>query len=156
LSVTSHPFPESGFFFFQAEDGIRDRNVTGVQTCALPIYCRTVFKASWFKPKGAPRTILVHFTLPSSETTASKTTCPSNFAARAASEYGGGGQYRQTGNVASPGPAPYAAGAEAHLSLEAACAIGSNPLRVFVESGRGRVNSSIAAVFSLSQESNFN
>src|SRR5699024_12169141 len=24
------------FFFFQAEDGIRDRNVTGVQTCALP------------------------------------------------------------------------------------------------------------------------
>src|SRR5699024_11946327 len=28
----------SCFFFFQAEDGIRDRNVTGVQTCALPIY----------------------------------------------------------------------------------------------------------------------
>ena len=26
------------FFFFQAEDGIRDRDVTGVQTCALPIY----------------------------------------------------------------------------------------------------------------------
>src|SRR5699024_12066459 len=26
------------YFFFQAEDGIRDRNVTGVQTCALPIY----------------------------------------------------------------------------------------------------------------------
>src|SRR5437867_9261928 len=26
------------FFFFQAEDGIRDRTVTGVQTCALPIY----------------------------------------------------------------------------------------------------------------------
>src|SRR5437868_15538859 len=26
-------------FFFQAEDGIRDRNVTGVQTCALPISC---------------------------------------------------------------------------------------------------------------------
>src|SRR5699024_10383488 len=26
------------FFVFQAEDGIRDRNVTGVQTCALPIY----------------------------------------------------------------------------------------------------------------------
>src|SRR5437773_2951683 len=25
-------------FFFQAEDGIRDRDVTGVQTCALPIY----------------------------------------------------------------------------------------------------------------------
>src|SRR5207248_8537680 len=26
------------FYFFQAEDGIRDRTVTGVQTCALPIY----------------------------------------------------------------------------------------------------------------------
>src|SRR3989441_1181120 len=26
-----------GFFFFQAEDGIRDKLVTGVQTCALPI-----------------------------------------------------------------------------------------------------------------------
>ena len=25
------------FFFFQAEDGIRDHCVTGVQTCALPI-----------------------------------------------------------------------------------------------------------------------
>ena len=25
-------------FFFQAEDGIRDTSVTGVQTCALPIY----------------------------------------------------------------------------------------------------------------------
>src|SRR5687767_15290512 len=29
------------FFFFQAEDGIRDKLVTGVQTCALPILCRT-------------------------------------------------------------------------------------------------------------------
>src|SRR6266446_9207756 len=26
------------YFFFQAEDGIRDYKVTGVQTCALPIY----------------------------------------------------------------------------------------------------------------------
>src|SRR5437762_4141675 len=26
------------FFFFQAEDGIRDTSVTGVQTCALPIW----------------------------------------------------------------------------------------------------------------------
>src|SRR5690606_39944593 len=30
------------FFFFQAEDGIRDFHVTGVQTCALPI-----FEALW-------------------------------------------------------------------------------------------------------------
>src|SRR5256885_1816915 len=28
-------------FFFQAEDGIRDYKVTGVQTCALPIYKAT-------------------------------------------------------------------------------------------------------------------
>src|SRR2546425_1912489 len=28
---------EDAFFFFQAEDGIRDKLVTGVQTCALPI-----------------------------------------------------------------------------------------------------------------------
>src|SRR5438874_7471338 len=28
------------FFFFQAEDGIRDLYVTGVQTCALPIFYR--------------------------------------------------------------------------------------------------------------------
>src|SRR2546426_11123896 len=29
------------FFFFQAEDGIRDYKVTGLQTCALPIYLLT-------------------------------------------------------------------------------------------------------------------
>src|SRR5207237_9350766 len=32
------------FFFFQAEDGIRDSSVTGVQTCALPI---SRASASW-------------------------------------------------------------------------------------------------------------
>src|SRR5437588_3734404 len=40
--------PSSGvcfFFFFQAEDGIRDHCVTGVQTCALPISCDT-FRAA--------------------------------------------------------------------------------------------------------------
>src|SRR3712207_8540299 len=31
------------FFFFQAEDGIRDIGVTGVQTCALPILGDTRF-----------------------------------------------------------------------------------------------------------------
>src|SRR5438034_8454436 len=35
------------FFFFQAEDGIRDHCVTGVQTCALPI-----------SPAGAPNVVL--------------------------------------------------------------------------------------------------
>src|SRR2546430_7894892 len=33
-------------FFFQAEDGIRDLTVTGVQTCALPI-CVTLSRISW-------------------------------------------------------------------------------------------------------------
>src|SRR3712207_7148185 len=32
------------FFFFQAEDGIRDIGVTGVQTCALPIFPRLLFR----------------------------------------------------------------------------------------------------------------
>src|SRR5207249_6690190 len=32
---------------FQAEDGIRDRNVTGVQTCALPISDRRRNTAAW-------------------------------------------------------------------------------------------------------------
>src|SRR2546430_12023895 len=31
------------FFFFQAEDGIRDLTVTGVQTCALPIFYRLFY-----------------------------------------------------------------------------------------------------------------
>ena len=34
----------SDVFFFQAEDGIRDRLVTGVQTCALPICWGNYFK----------------------------------------------------------------------------------------------------------------
>src|SRR5256885_10507097 len=33
------------FFFFQAEDGIRDYKVTGVQTCALPISLLTLLTA---------------------------------------------------------------------------------------------------------------
>src|SRR6266446_7086478 len=32
------------FFFFQAEDGIRDYKVTGVQTCALPIFARPILR----------------------------------------------------------------------------------------------------------------
>ena len=51
------------FFFFQAEDGIRDHCVTGVQTCALPI-CRNEKKGqnkkrgrcrneNWAKKSGA-------------------------------------------------------------------------------------------------------
>src|SRR3712207_2491602 len=35
------------FFFFQAEDGIRDIGVTGVQTCALPIYNSWSLRSLW-------------------------------------------------------------------------------------------------------------
>src|SRR3712207_7339568 len=42
------------FFFFQAEDGIRDIGVTGVQTCALPIFSRPGFRP--LRPdRAAPR-----------------------------------------------------------------------------------------------------
>src|SRR5256886_10279880 len=34
------------FFFFQAEDGIRDLTVTGVQTCALPILASLNFNST--------------------------------------------------------------------------------------------------------------
>src|SRR4030043_1014203 len=34
------------FFFFQAEDGIRDVAVTGVQTCALPIWTETKIQST--------------------------------------------------------------------------------------------------------------
>src|SRR5699024_11472343 len=36
--VITYGINYDGNIFIQAEDGIRDRNVTGVQTCALPIY----------------------------------------------------------------------------------------------------------------------
>ena len=48
------------FFFFQAEDGIRDYDVTGVQTCALPIYLRAVAKiVEGKKVKEGMRAIVV-------------------------------------------------------------------------------------------------
>src|SRR5438270_3540232 len=40
------------FFFFQAEDGIRDLTVTGVQTCALPIWARIFAYQSTGPPVG--------------------------------------------------------------------------------------------------------
>src|SRR2546430_9169115 len=47
------------FFFFQAEDGIRDLTVTGVQTCALPISPgpSTSSTRSVARPRGARRSI---------------------------------------------------------------------------------------------------
>src|SRR5699024_525319 len=64
------------FFFFQAEDGIRDRNVTGVKTCALPISgqlrrtalqaadddaaASRAFGAAFTLPRGPQRTDAIH------------------------------------------------------------------------------------------------
>src|SRR5207253_7549766 len=41
------------YFFFQAEDGIRDGHVTGVQTCALPISARGVTVENRTADRGA-------------------------------------------------------------------------------------------------------
>src|SRR5260370_17458615 len=40
------------FFFFQAEDGIRDSSVTGVQTCALPISELPEYDCNLLSPVG--------------------------------------------------------------------------------------------------------
>src|SRR2546430_7940654 len=45
--------PSFIFFFFQAEDGIRDLTVTGVQTCALPISGRPGSRTSGATPPVA-------------------------------------------------------------------------------------------------------
>src|SRR2546430_6686075 len=41
-------------FFFQAEDGIRDLTVTGVQTCALPILAHEGYQAAALGLRGIP------------------------------------------------------------------------------------------------------
>src|SRR2546430_3782670 len=46
------------FFFFQAEDGIRDLTVTGVQTCALPIW-RVVNSLDAFEERFILRDLIV-------------------------------------------------------------------------------------------------
>src|SRR5207244_10891086 len=42
-------------FFFQAEDGIRDDLVTGVQTCALPIWDGSVLASTFSDDEGGRR-----------------------------------------------------------------------------------------------------
>src|SRR6267154_5445187 len=75
------------FFFFQAEDGIRDGRVTGVQTCALPILrtrpstvepmgyfsCRRShgFDSSCFRPREMRRSL--EFTLSTTHSISSPT-----------------------------------------------------------------------------------
>src|SRR6266404_8266022 len=45
------------FFFFQAEDGIRDKLVTGVQTCALPI-CTVAENIARFEPQAPSEQVI--------------------------------------------------------------------------------------------------
>src|SRR3989449_11751981 len=55
----------SFFFFFQAEDGIRDVAVTGVQTCALPISRSRRQATPWARPAKFVFTIPIPvFTMP--------------------------------------------------------------------------------------------
>src|SRR3989454_7245232 len=51
------------FFFFQAEDGIRDYKVTGVQTCALPIWFRRGDVLALFMPNLPEFALAFHGTL---------------------------------------------------------------------------------------------
>src|SRR2546425_5651892 len=59
------------FFFFQAEDGIRDKLVTGVQTCALPISVGLIWRSTLRRPacrgpaRYRVRRISGHYLLPS-------------------------------------------------------------------------------------------
>src|SRR5690606_40789263 len=53
-------------FFFQAEDGIRDFHVTGVQTCALPILAAAAISASaraFCRPASAMASFLAASTI---------------------------------------------------------------------------------------------
>src|SRR3712207_7179106 len=52
LLVTTH-WKYFVFFFFQAEDGIRDIGVTGVQTCALPISSASHRAPRWRQTRAA-------------------------------------------------------------------------------------------------------
>src|SRR2546430_12517497 len=49
------------FFFFQAEDGIRDLTVTGVQTCALPISRRSKLLGGSLKPPAMRGRVVLPF-----------------------------------------------------------------------------------------------
>src|SRR5688500_19285155 len=59
------------FFFFQAEDGIRDYKVTGVQTCALPIFPRSVCQSNVPSPVTTTSASATRRDSPSSSSTRS-------------------------------------------------------------------------------------
>src|SRR5690625_7692604 len=52
--MVKHDRETQASFFFQAEDGIRAGHVTGVQTCALPIFRMPVPYRSWANKRCSP------------------------------------------------------------------------------------------------------
>src|SRR6266496_5960176 len=84
-------FPILLFFFFQAEDGIRDLYVTGVQTCALPISSRTprgcAARARWWW--GSSRRSPSRWSSSGSRSTASRRRSTWRRASRSSANRGG-------------------------------------------------------------------
>src|SRR2546430_7946128 len=66
------------FFFFQAEDGIRDLTVTGVQTCALPISLHANYANSRFKREATCAFTLNFWQRYASHATAAEDACIAN------------------------------------------------------------------------------
>src|SRR5438132_1717598 len=84
------------FFFFQAEDGIRDHCVTGVQTCALPISLPRVARGKVFSLTARRATRTLVLSVSSRETTVA--TLPVCWAAKeAAREKGVRSEERRVG-----------------------------------------------------------
>src|SRR2546427_6142884 len=81
------------FFFFQAEDGIRDLTVTGVQTCALPISTTTAATPNATAPgptqgRRPGRATIPRATLVAVSSGRSSVTAEGSVAARARTEIG--------------------------------------------------------------------
>src|SRR6266487_2883456 len=71
------------FFFFQAEDGIRDGRVTGVQTCALPISV-DVLPALWANTSRARHNVIRASRSRSTEPGTDGSACSASAATRSA------------------------------------------------------------------------
>src|SRR5258708_17973964 len=69
------------FFFFQAEDGIRDDLVTGVQTCALPISLLHAFTISHLRASQSRRLVFLIFNHPLPQVVLTRPCVPETFGA---------------------------------------------------------------------------
>src|SRR2546423_11715494 len=74
------------FFFFQAEDGIRDKLVTGVQTCALPISSLMKFSSECEPPRFRYPRLLVSLLRYATAFAASSSACASTHSVEPRSE----------------------------------------------------------------------